>query len=142
MQPEHSNIAGNVHGGELMKLMDNAAGVAAAKHCKTRVVTARVDSLEFHHPVHIGDYVNCACELTFVGKTSMEVEVTVIAENLRADEPPRVALTGYFTLVSVDKDGKPRQVPNLEITNEEEARRFEEGKQRYLKYKEGKKSKV
>lgn len=140
MQPEHANIAGNVHGGEIMKLMDNAGGIVAARHSRSNVVTARVDSLEFHLPIHIGNYVKCVCQLTYVGNSSMEVLVAVMVEDMKLDEPPKVALTGYFTFVAIDKDGKPVKVPELEISNEEEARLFEEGKQRYLKYKEERKN--
>lgn len=141
MQPPQANALGNVHGGEIMKLMDNAGGIVVARHARTTVVTARVDILEFHQPIHIGNYVKCVGELTFVGTSSMEVLLTVTVEDLKKDEPPKIALTGYFTYVAIDKDGKAIPVPPLEITNEEEARRFEEGKQRYLKYKESRKNK-
>lgn len=132
MQPEHANIAGNVHGGEIMKLMDNAAGIAAARHCRTNVVTARVDSLEFHLPINIGNYVKCICQVTFVGKSSIEVLATVMVENLKLDEPPKVALTGYFTFVALDNDGKAAAVPPLKLMNQEEELLFEEGRKRYL----------
>lgn len=139
MQPAQANIAGNVHGGEVMKLMDNAGGIVARRHARTNVVTARVDILEFHQPIHIGNYVKCVGQLTFVGKSSMEVLLTVTVEDLSKEEAPKTALTGYFTFVSIDENGKPVPVPTLEICNEEEARRYEEGKQRYLKYKDSKK---
>lgn len=142
MQPEHANISGNVHGGEVMKLMDNAGGIAAARHSRSNVVTARADSLEFHLPIHIGNYLSCVCQLTFVGNSSMEVAITVMIEDLKIESTPKVALTGYFTYVAIDENGKPRQVPHLEISNEEEAKLFEEGKQRYLKYKEARKNSV
>lgn len=142
MQPEHANVLGNVHGGEIMKLMDNAGGIVAARHSRSYVVTARADSLEFHHPIHIGNFVKCVCQLTFVGNSSMEVAIKVMVEDIRVEAPPIVALTGYFTYVAIDKDGKPKQVPPLEISNEEEAKLFEEGKQRYLKYKEARKNSV
>lgn len=139
MQPEHANIAGNVHGGEIMKMMDNASGIAAQRHCRTNVVTARVDGLEFHLPIHIGNYVKCICHVTFVGKSSIEVLATVMVEDLKLDEAPKVALTGYFTFVALDGNGKPVTVPRLELMNEEEERLFEEGKKRYLNHKELKK---
>jgi len=139
MQPEHANIAGNVHGGEIMKMMDNAAGIAAARHSRSNVVTARVDSLEFHLPIHIGNYVKCICQLTFVGNSSMEVLVTVMVEDMKLDEAPKVALTGYFTFIAIDDNGKPKSVPKLIPSNDEEKKLFEEGKKRYLRYKETKK---
>jgi acyl-CoA hydrolase len=140
MQPEHANIAGNVHGGEIMKMMDNASGIAAMRHCRASVVTARVDSLEFHLPIHIGNYVKCICQVTFVGNSSIEVLATVTVEDLRFDVPPKVALTGYFTFVALDKNGKTVAVPPLKLMNEEEERLFEQGKQRYLARKALKKN--
>lgn len=140
MQPEHANIAGNVHGGEIIKIMDNAAGIVAARHSRLNVVTVRVDGLEFHLPIHIGNYVKCMCKITFVGSSSMEVLVTVMVEDLKLDEAPKVALTGYFTFVAIDGNGKPSVVPKLELKNDEEEKLFREGKERYLKYKAKSKS--
>ena len=142
MQPEHTNIAGNAHGGEIMKLMDNAGGIVAKRHCRNNVVTARVDSLEFHLPIHLGNYVKCVCQLTFVGNSSMEVAITVMVEDLKVDAPPKVALTGYFTYVALDDSGKPAKVPELVLSSEEEIKMFEEGRKRYLKYKEARKNSV
>lgn len=140
MQPEHANNYGNVHGGEIMKLMDNAGGIVARRHCRNNVVTARVDSLEFHQPIHLGNYVKCVCQLTFVGNSSMEVAITVMVEDLKVEAPPKIALTGYFTYVAIDDNGKPVKVPEIEITCEEETSLFEEGRKRYLKYKESRKN--
>jgi acyl-CoA hydrolase len=136
MQPDQANPSGNVHGGEIMKLMDNTAGIAAVRHARTSVVTARVDELEFHQPIHIGNLVTCNAQLTFVGSRSMEVLVTVLVENLKKDEPAKVALTAYFTMVAIDKNGVPITVPSLEITTDEERRLFEEGQKRYLAHKQ------
>lgn len=138
MQPDQSNIAGNVHGGEIMKLMDNTAGIVARKHARSNVVTARVDKLEFHLPIHIGNLVTFQGQLSFVGSKSMEVLVTVLVEDLAKEEPPKLALTAYFTMVALDKAGKPTAVPSLEITNDEEQKLYEEGKQRYLANKQSK----
>jgi acyl-CoA hydrolase len=136
MQPEHANPAGNVHGGEIMKLMDHAAGIVALRHARTNVVTARVDNLEFHHPVRIGNLVTCEAHLTFVGKSSMEVSVTVSVEDLfREEEENRVALTALFTMVALDRDGKTVAVPPLELVSDEERQAFEAGRQRNLAYK-------
>lgn len=140
MQPVHANTLGNVHGGEIMKLMDNAGAIVAMRHSREKVVTARADALEFRTPAHIGNYVTCSCQLTFVGNTSMEVAITVMIEDLKVESPPKVALTGYFTYVAIDNEGKPIKVPQLKISNEEEAKSFEEGKRRYLKYKESKRN--
>jgi len=141
MLPQHANPSGNVHGGEIMKMMDSAAGVVAQRHARINVVTARVDKLEFHLPIHIGNVVTCYGKLTFVGKSSMEVSVTVTVEDMAKDEPAKTALTAYFTLVAIDGRGKAQQVPPLELANEEERRLFDEGLQRYLDYKQfGKKA--
>ncbi|MDR3565984.1 MAG: acyl-CoA thioesterase [Negativicutes bacterium] len=138
MQPEQANMFGNVHGGEIMKLMDHAAGIVALRHARSNVVTARVDKLEFHYPIHIGNLVTCAGQLTFVGNSSMEVAVTVRVEDLYKEELPKVALTAFFTMVALDKNGKPAPVAALHMTNDEERKLFEEGRQRYLLYKQKK----
>ena len=141
MLPHQANPSGNVHGGEIMKLIDSAAGVVAQRHARTNVVTARVDELEFLHPIRIGNVVTCYGKLTFVGKSSMEVSVNVTLEDVYRDEPAKTALTAYLTFVSLDEKGKPQQVPSLELANEEERHLFEEGRQRYLAYKQlGKKA--
>lgn len=139
MLPQHANAAGNVHGGEIMKLIDSAGGVVAHRHARINVVTARVDELEFIHPIRVGNVVTCYGKLTFVGKSSMEVLVTVTVEDVFRDEPAKIALTAYLTFVSIDENRKPKQVPSLELVNEEERRLYEEGKQRYLAYKQRRK---
>lgn len=141
MLPQHANASGNVHGGEIMKLIDSAAGVVAQRHARTNVVTARVDELEFLNPVRIGNVVTCYGKLTFVGKSSMEVSVNVTVEDVSKEEPSKTALTAYLTFVSLNEKGKPQQVPSLELVNEEEHRLFSEGQQRYVAYKQfGKKA--
>ncbi|WP_231881851.1 acyl-CoA thioesterase [Anaerosporomusa subterranea] len=136
MQPEHANPPGNIHGGEIMKLMDNAAAIVALRHTRTNVATKRVDQLVFHHPVHVGDFVICNAQLTFVGKSSMEVLVTVLVDNITKDQPTKVALTAFFTLVALDGNGMPADAPPLAIITEEERVLFEAGRQRYLSYKQ------
>lgn len=139
MLPQNANPEGNVHGGEIMKLMDNAAGVVALKHARSNVVTARVDELLFLNPCRIGNVVTCYAKLTFVGRSSMEISVTVMVEDVTVDKPAKTAITSYFTIVALDQNGKPQEVPSLELVNEEEKRLFKEGKQRYLAYKEKRK---
>jgi acyl-CoA hydrolase len=135
MLPEHANIAGNVHGGEVMKMMDNAGGVVARRHSRTNVVTARVDGLEFHYPIHVGNYVMCVCEMNFVGNSSMEVMVKVMVEDLCCEGEPKVALTGYFTYVAIDGNGKAMTVPTLKLVTDEQIKSNNEGRERYLRYK-------
>ena len=131
MLPSQANTAGNVHGGEIIKMMDNIAYVVAAKHARTNIVTARVDELEFHTPIYVGALVTCRAELIFVGRSSMEVAVVVTAEDLQSSEPSKVALTAYFTMVALDNDGAPCPVLPLVLSTQEEEIRFKEGKQRY-----------
>ncbi len=133
--PEQANPAGNIHGGEMMKMMDNTAYVVARKHCRRDVVTARVDELEFHQPVFVGQLVTCKGQLVFVGRSSMEVAVRVEVEDLSCDKPPVIALTAFFTMVALDEHGQPVEVPRLILETEEEKRAFEEGKRRYEMYK-------
>lgn len=135
MEQEHSNFAGNVHGGKIMKLMDDVAGITAVRHSGKNIVTARVDSLEFHYPIHIGDLVTFTGRLSFVGNSSMEIYVEVIVEDIRNKKAPRIASTAYFTMVALDDEGRPTSVPSLEITSEDEQKLFEAGKKRYLAYK-------
>ena len=135
MLPNQANAAGNVHGGEIIKMMDTAAGVVAKRHARTNVVTARVDELSFNKPIYVGNLVNCHAYLTFVGRSSMEVAVRVDVEDLDTEIPNTCVLTGYFTMISLDSEGKSAQVPPLELINEEERIRFAEGRQRNEKNK-------
>ena len=138
MMPSHTNPSGNVHGGNIMKIMDSTAYAAARKYARSNVVTARVDELEFHLPIMIGDLVTCTAQIIFVGKTSMEVAVTVDVEVLEQDTGPQRALTAYFTMVALDRNGRPMQVPRLEVHTEEEKAAFAEGQARYELYRERK----
>jgi len=138
--PEQANPAGHIHGGEIMKMMDNTAYVVARKHCRTNVVTARVDELEFYQPIFVGQLVTCKGQLVFVGRTSMEVAVRVEVEDLSIDQTPITALTAFFTMVALDDKGCPVQVPRLVLETEEEKVAFEEGKRRYESYKRKRRS--
>ncbi|MDR0577060.1 MAG: acyl-CoA thioesterase [Candidatus Accumulibacter sp.] len=111
MLPAQANPRGNVHGGEIMKMMDNAAGCAAAKYARTNVVTARVDGMQFLEPVRISDFVTCTARVVHVGTTSMDIYVTVDVENLRSGTGKRRALESYFTLVALDENDHPTPVP-------------------------------
>lgn len=129
--PQQANPAGNIHGGEIMKMMDSTAGIAAQRHCHTNVVTARVDELIFKQPIRIGEYVMCTGRVVYAGNTSMEVLVTVENENLQTGEK-HIALTAFFTMVSLDKNDRPARVPQILPGDDEFSRRlFEIGKKRY-----------
>jgi len=131
MQPDQANPSGNVHGGEIMKLMDNAAFVVAQRHARTNVVTARVDELIFHQPIYVGNLVTCHAFLTFVNRSSMEVVVTVEVEDLFSELPGKCALSAYFTMVALNVGGKSLRISPLKLETEEEKVRFEEGRQRH-----------
>lgn len=137
MMPSQANVAGNIHGGEIMKLMDSTAYAAARRYARSNVVTARVDELEFHLPIFIGDLVICTGQVVFAGKSSMEVAVTVDVEDLECEGRKR-ALSAFFTMVSLDKKGRPNIVPELILDTPEEKSAFEEGKRRYESYKKKK----
>lgn len=138
MMPSQANVAGNIHGGEIMKLMDSTAYAAARRFARSNVVTARVDELEFHLPIFIGDLVICSAQVVFAGKSSMEVAVTVEVEDLEC-EGRKKALSAFFTMVSLDKKGRPNTVPELLLESPEEEAAFQEGKRRYEQYKAKKK---
>ncbi len=132
MLPSQANHAGNVHGGEIMKLMDTAAGAAARRYARSNVVTARVDEMQFLYPIFVNAFVTCTATVAYVGNTSMEVIVTVDVEDLETEDPPIRAQSAFFTMVALDKTGKPKKVPPLVLETEEEKRLFEEGRQRRL----------
>ena len=139
MMPSQANPNGNVHGGEIMKIMDSSAYAAARKYARSNVVTARVDELEFHSPILIGDLVTCTAEIVFVGHSSMEVAVTVEVEDLDQEGRPQRALSAYFTMVALDRNSRPKSVPPLILDTEDAKRAFEEGRQRYEAHKARKK---
>jgi uncharacterized protein (TIGR00369 family) len=130
MLPEQANPAGYVHGGELMKMMDNAAYVVACRHARTNTVTANVEEINFLRPVRVGDLVLIHAQITFVSRSSMEVRVEVETENLFTGQRVQ-ALTAYYNMVALDAEGKPTQVPSLLLSTEEGERLFNEGLARY-----------
>lgn len=135
--PFQANAAGNVHGGEIMKMMDSAAGVAAQKHSRTNVVTARVDELEFRRPVYVGNLVTCTAQVIYTGVTSMEIFVTVESEDMTDGKGPQIALTAFFTMVSLDENGLPAKVPPVKLSGlAYDQKLYNEGKKRYLANKE------
>ncbi len=122
MGPNDANIAGNVHGGVIMRLVDTAAGVAAMRHVHGRVVTAHVDSLTFDAPVHVGDLLTIEAVITQVWRTSMEVEVTVKREDPMTGEG-NLTTRAHLTLVGVDDNEQPMPVPPLIADTEQAATR-------------------
>ncbi|MFC1932228.1 acyl-CoA thioesterase [Chloroflexota bacterium] len=129
MTPQDTNIAGNVHGGIIVKLIDEAGGTVARRHVRGNAVTAAIDSLDFYYPAFVGDLITLKASLNLVGKTSMEVGVRVESENLVTGETRHTA-SAYLTYVALDKEGRPTPVPPLILETEEDARRNHEAKAR------------
>jgi len=125
MGPADANVAGFVHGGAVMKMCDEAAGIAAVKHSRCRVVTAAIDRMTFMHPVHVGQLLTCRASVNAVWRTSMEVGVRVEAENPRTGDV-RHTSTAYLTMVALDDQGQPTEVPPLAVESDDEQRRERE----------------
>lgn len=126
---EHVNQLGRVHGGEIMKKLDEAGGLAAMRHAQCPVVTVAVDAITFLEPVSVGNLLQMTAELTYVGRTSMEVRVSVIAENPLTGE--RVHTNwAYLVYVAIDEQGRPKQVPPLIAETDEERERMQRAKER------------
>ncbi len=122
-----TNLHGNVHGGVIMKLVDDVGGATAARHSGGRAVTASMDEMVFLVPVHVGDLVSASAQVNWAGRTSMEVGVRILAEpwDEAGQEPTHVA-SAYLVYVALDEDGKPRPVPPVRPESSEEDRRFRE----------------
>jgi uncharacterized protein (TIGR00369 family) len=129
MHPEHANLLGNVHGGWIMKLVDEAGALACMRHAQRKVVTVSIDSMVFRQPIRIGDLIILNAEVTYAGRTSMEAEVHVLAENPITGEQTHTN-TAYLVYVALDDEGRPTSVPRLEAETEEEKHRMEEAKER------------
>jgi acyl-CoA hydrolase len=124
------NGAGFVHGGVVMKLCDEVAGLAAIRHSQQRVVTGGVDRMTFVEPIEQGELVTLTASVNAVWRTSMEVGVRVTAEKPRSGAGPRHTNTAYFTMVAIGEDGRPTPVPGLQTETEEERRREREAQTR------------
>ena len=122
MGPTDANSAGFVHGGVVMKLVDEVAGLAAVRHSQRRVVTAAADRMTFLQPIHVGELVTLNASVNAAWRTSMEVGVRVQSENPRTGEV-RHTNTAYLTMVAVDDDGSPASVPALRVDSPDERRR-------------------
>lgn len=129
MQPTDANLHGNVHGGNIMKLMDEAGASAAMRHAHRDVVTVAVDQVLFLEPIHIGDLVTFYAELTYTGRTSMEVRIDVNAQNLLTGQQTHTN-TAYFVYVALDEAGRPCPVPPLRLETEAERQQWEAAQER------------
>lgn len=126
MLPEHANAWGKIHGGLIMKMVDEAGGIAAMRHSHMPSVTIAMDDMTFLSPVHVGDVLCCSAVVTWVGRTAMEVSVEVHAEN-----PISGAIThtnsAYLVYVALGGDGRPAEVPALDVQSDDERERFSAG---------------
>jgi len=129
MMPEDANPAGNVFGGVILKLIDQAAGIVASRHSHRNCVTASIDQVSFLNPAYVGNVVFVKASLNYVGETSMEIGVRAEDECLLTGTKAHVA-SAYLTYVALDENDKPVKVPRLTLETEEEKRRWEEAKQR------------
>jgi acyl-CoA hydrolase len=124
-----ANTAGNVHGGLILRLCDEVAGIAAVRHSGARVVTAAMDRMTFLHPVYVGNLVTVKATVNAAWRTSMEVGVRVEAENVRTGEITHTS-TAYLTMVAPDEEGRPAEVPPAPAETPEEGRRAREAQLR------------
>ncbi len=123
MLPSHSNFSGKIHGGYLLKLMDQIAFASASKYSGAYCVTASVDTVDFLNPVEIGELVTLKASVNYVGNSSMVVGIRVISENIRTGKTKHCN-SSYFTMVAKDENGNNVKVPKLILSNNEEIRRF------------------
>jgi uncharacterized protein (TIGR00369 family) len=126
MIPEHANALGNVHGGVIMKMVDEAGAIAAMRHARRPCVTIAVDSMNFKQPVHVGQLMVCQARVTYVGRSSIEVRVLVHAENLLTREVTHTN-SAFLVYVALGTDGKSTTAPPLLLETEEDQRLSAEG---------------
>jgi acyl-CoA hydrolase len=129
MLPEHANAYGNVHGGVIMKIVDEAGGICAMRHANRPCVTIAIDDMSFVSPVHVGELLCCRASVNYVGRTSIEVGVKVHAENPITGEVTHTN-SAYLVYVAIDDHGAPCAVPAVELQSEDERRRWEQGRAR------------
>lgn len=122
--PDMANFSGHVHGGAILKLLDQVAYACASRYSNHYAVTVSVDQVFFREPVHVGELMTFLASVNYTGHTSMEVGIRVIAENI-IEKSERHVMTSYVTMVAVDDQGRPARVPNLKIRDEVEQRRHD-----------------
>lgn len=126
MTPDMANFIGNVHGGDLLKMLDQVAYACASRYSGNYVVTLSVDQVMFREPIYVGELVTFAASINYVGRTSMEVGIRVESENVQ-QRTIRHTNSCYFTMVAIDENGKPTPVPPLEIKNPLQQCRYDAG---------------
>ena len=132
MQPADANFMGNIHGGTIMKLIDDAAGACAFRFCRTRVVTAAIDRIDFHFPVQIGDLVRFMANVNYAGRTSVEVGVRVEAEDLTSGSVTHTN-SAYLVFVALNAGGRPIPVPAFEPQTDKQKEWYAEAQERQRK---------
>lgn len=129
MNPEHANPLGNVHGGWILKLIDEAGGIVASRHAHAPAVTVEIDSISFCQPVQVGNLVHVRARITRAWRTSMEIEAIVEAENLLTGERHTTSVA-YLVYVALDSNGRPTPVPPIQPTTDEERQKWVQADQR------------
>ncbi|MBS7662669.1 acyl-CoA thioesterase [Pseudomonas lalucatii] len=129
MTPDMANFSGNVHGGTLLKYLDEVAYACASRYAGCYVVTLSVDQVTFREPIHVGELVTFLASVNYTGRSSMEIGIKVVTENIR-QRSVRHTNSCFFTMVAVDEQGKPTPVPPRQPQGSEEQRRFAQGQQR------------
>jgi acyl-CoA hydrolase len=127
--PNDVNNNGTLYGGKLLDWIDTIGGIVAKRHCRTGVVTASIDSLNFINPIHQTDIVYLEAWINYVGNTSMEIEVRVTSENPISGEQTKTC-RAFLTYVAVGPNGKPVAIPKLKLENDEEKERYKMGRER------------
>lgn len=122
MTHQDANLAGNVHGGVILKLIDNTAFMVGSRHTGGNVVTASIDKVDFHSPVYVGDILRVSASVNYVGKTSMEIGVRVEAEDYVTGEVRHTG-SAYMTFVALDENHKPKIINQIILETEDEKRR-------------------
>ena len=129
MTPDMANFSGNVHGGTLLKLLDQVAYACASRYAASYVVTVSVDQVVFRQPIHVGELVTFLASVNHVGSSSMEIGIKVVAEDIRTRQTRHVN-TCFFTMVAVDEQGRKRHVPPWTPATDEQRRRLEQAAMR------------
>jgi len=129
MTPEKANFSGNIHGGAILKHLDEIAYACASRYCGHYVVTLSVDKVLFKDPIHVGELVTFLASVNYTGETSMEIGIKVISENV-IKRTVKHTNTCYFTMVALGEDGKPTPVPPLHPHDEVHKERYERAKLR------------
>lgn len=129
MTPDTANFSGNVHGGSILKLLDQVAYACASRYARSYVVTLSVDQVTFRQPIHVGEMVTFLASVNYTGKTSMEIGIKVIAENIRS-QVVRHVNSCFFTMVAVNDHFKPIDVLQFKPSTVDEVRRYDMAKKR------------